>query len=182
MSYNYRKKSKTMKNKSKSMSKIKKSKHTKKNVSYLKKLKLEEELSRSIIEEAASKTPVVAMSHGAKLLTKSKKQLRKGNVGNAMASLLTAVAVLSATGPFSQHPNVKKQRMTREYEGRWTGDPDELMKWHMDEQFKPSLRKTTRKKERNLKKKQNKTEKKQSKTLKKKSKTLKKQSKTKKNI
>jgi hypothetical protein len=63
-----------------------------------------------------------------------------------MASLLTAVAVLSATGPFQQHPNVKTNRMTKAYKGRWTGDPEELMKWHVEENFNPSLKQTTRRK------------------------------------
>ena len=164
MSSVYRKKTRTRKSKSN----IKKSRtrNTRKNVNYLKKLQLEEELSRSIVKQTSAKTPVVSMGHGAKLLTKSKKQLRKGNVGNAMASLLTAVAVLSATGPFTPHPNVKQQRMTKQYEGRWTGDPDELMKWHMDEQFTPSLRQTTRRREKTIKKRESKPVKRLSKTKK----------------
>ena len=155
MSSVYRKKlNKTRKSKSKG--KIRKPRLTRKNTSYLKKLELDEQLSRNIIKESASKTPVVAMGHGVKLLSKSKKQLRKGNVGNAMASLLTAVAVLSATGPFNKHPNVKEQRMTGKYEGRWTGDPDELLKWHMDKSIEPSFKSTTRRKEKTLKKRQSK--------------------------
>jgi len=118
---------------------------TKKNKSYLKKIKLEEELKRNLIKESATKTPVVSMGHGIKLINKSRKQLHKGKVGNAMASLLTAVAVLSATGPFNKHERVKEERMTRKHEGRWTGDPDELMKWHMDEQYKPKNYSKTRK-------------------------------------
>ena len=118
---------------------------TKKNKSYLKKIKLEEELKRNIIKESATKTPVVSMGHGIKLINKSRKQMRKGKVGNALASLLTAVAVLSATGPFNKHERIKEKRMTRKYEGRWTGDPDELMKWHIDEQYKPINYSKTRK-------------------------------------
>lgn len=69
-----------------------------------------------------------------------------------MASILTAVAVLSATGPFNKHPNVNESRMSRDYHGRWTGDPDELMKWHMDEQFNSSLKSINRKKGKSIKK------------------------------
>lgn len=149
MSSVYRKnKTKTRKSKNK----IKKPRLTKKNTSYLKKLKLDEELSRNIIKESSTKTPVVAMGHGVKLLSKSRNQLRKGNIGNAMASILTAVAVLSATGPFNKHPNVSESRMSRDYHGRWTGDPDELMKWHMDEQFNHSLKSINRKKGKSIKK------------------------------
>lgn len=61
-----RNKSKTRKTKNK----IKKPRLTKKNTSYLKKLKLDEELSRNIIKESSTKTPVVAMGHGVKLLSK----------------------------------------------------------------------------------------------------------------
>jgi len=167
MSSSYRKKT-SKKRLTKYNNKIRKNKYrtVKKNKGYLKKLLLDEEISRNIIKESARKTPVVAMGHGVKLLSKSKKHLKKGNIGNAMASLLTAVAVLSATGPFQQHPNTKTQRMTREYEGRWTGDPDELMKWHMEEQFEPSLKKTTRRKGKTLKKTQGKPIKRRSKTKK----------------
>ena len=113
---------------------------TKRNKKYQKKMLLEEQLSKNMIKQMSEKTPVVSMGHGIKLLSKSKKNLRKGNMSNAVASLITAVAVLSATGPFSRHPSVKEQRISKAYEGRWTGDPEELMKWHVDEQYRPKLK------------------------------------------
>ena len=101
---------------------------------------LEEQLSRNAIKELSEKTPVVSMGHGIKLLKKSKKNLRKGDMRNAFASLITAVAVLSATGPFNQHPNVKEKRLAGEYKGRWTGDPHELAKWHVGTNPKKKLK------------------------------------------
>ena len=146
MSSSYLKTKKNRRPKSKTKTKKSNMRFTRKNNSYLKKLQLDEKNSRSIIREYAKKTPIVSMGHSVKLLTKSKKEIRKGNLSNAMASLLTAVAVLSATGPFQQHPNVKTNRMAKSYKGRWTGDPEELMKWHVEENFNPSLKQTTRRK------------------------------------
>ena len=99
--------------------------YTRRNKKYYDKLLLEEQLSRNAIKELSEKTPVVAMGHGIKLLKKSKKNLRKGDMRNAFASLITAVAVLSATGPFNQHPNVKEKRLASEYKGRWTSQGDQ---------------------------------------------------------
>jgi len=155
--YKSKKSSKSKSKTRKSQTKVKKSRHTRKNHRYLKKLQMEEELSKNIVRSNARKTPVVSMSHGTKLLSKSKKQLRSGKIGNAMASLLTAVAVLSATGPISKHPNVKEQRMSGKYEGRWTGDPDELMKWHMDKMFDTSNKIKTRRHGKTVKRQQQKS-------------------------
>lgn len=114
--------------------------YTRRNKKYYDKLLLEEQLSRNAIKELSEKTPVVSMGHGIKLLKKSKKNLRKGDMRNAFASLITAVAVLSATGPFNQHPNVKEKRLAGEYKGRWTGDPHELAKWHVGTNPKKKLK------------------------------------------
>jgi len=139
---------------------------TKKNSNYLRKLKIDEEMSKHMVKQISDKTPIVSMGDGIKLLSKSKKHLRKGKVSNAMASLLTAVAVLSATGPFNRHPNIKEKRMSRNYDGRWTGDPDELMKWHINEQFEPSSKIPTRKKSKTIKNKKSNKSKKRNKTIK----------------
>ena len=130
--------------------------YTRRNKKYYDKLLLEEQLSRNAIKELSEKTPVVSMGHGIKLLKKSKKNLRKGDMRNAFASLITAVAVLSATGPFNQHPNVKEKRLAGEYKGRWTGDPHELAKWHVGTNPKKKLK--TRK-EKSKKKPRKKTQK-----------------------
>lgn len=153
---------KTKKNKNR-ITKKNKLRSTKRNKKYHKKLLLEEQLSKNMIKQISEKTPVVSMGHGIKLLSKSKRNLRKGNMSNAVASLITAVAVLSATGPFSRHPNVKESRVSKPYEGRWTGDPEELMKWHIDEQYRPKLKTKKMKKSKTMK---NKLKSKKRKTMK----------------
>ena len=136
--------------------------YTRRNKKYYDKLLLEQQLSHNAIKELSEKTPVVAMGHGFKLLKKGKKNLRKGNMRNAFASLITAVAVLSATGPFNQHPNVKEKRLAGEYKGRWTGDPHELAKWHVGTKPKKKLKtrvEKSKKKKGGNKKRQRKTKK-----------------------
>jgi hypothetical protein len=117
-----------------------KNSYTRRNKKYYDKLLLEQQLSHNAMKELSEKTPVVSMGHGFKLLKKGKKNLRKGNMRNAFASLITAVAVLSATGPLNQHPNVKEKRLAGEYKGRWTGDPHELAKWHVGTNPKKKLK------------------------------------------
>ena len=136
--------------------------YTRRNKKYYDKLLLEQQLSHNAIKELSEKTPVVAMGHGFKLLKKGKKNLRKGNMRNAFASLITAVAVLSATGPFNQHPNVKEKRLAGEYKGRWTGDPHELAKWHVGTNPKKKIKtrvEKSKKKRGGYKKRQRKTKK-----------------------
>ena len=122
------------------------------NKKYNDKLLLNQQLRYNAIKELSEKTPVVSMGHGFKLLKKGKNHLRKGNMRNAFEALVTAGMILSVTGPFNQHPNVKEKRLAGEYKGRWTGDPHELAKWHVGTNPKKKL-KTIVEKQKNKKKK-----------------------------
>ena len=112
---------------------------------YNKKLSKIEEIVNKNVKNYSKATPVVSMGHGLKLLKQSKSNLKQGKISKAMLSFMTAMAVVSAVGPFEKHDLTKEQRMSRAYEGRWTGDVDELMKWHIDNKRTSQNRLTRRK-------------------------------------
>ena len=115
------------------------------NRKYHKKLSKIEEIVNKNVKNYSNATPVVSMGHGLKLLKQSKSNLKQGKLSKAMLSFMTAMAVVSAVGPFEKHGLTKEQRMSRAYEGRWTGDVDELMKWHIDNKRESQNRRTRRK-------------------------------------
>lgn len=114
------------------------------NRKYHKKLSKIEEIVNKNVKNYSNATPVVSMGHGLKLLKQSKSNLKQGKLSKAMLSFMTAMAVVSAVGPFEKHGLTKEQRMSRAYEGRWTGDVDELMKWHIDNKRESQNRRTRR--------------------------------------
>jgi len=115
------------------------------NRKYHKKLSKIEEIVNKNVKNYSNATPIVSMGHGLKLLKQSKSNLKQGKLSKAMLSFMTAMAVVSAVGPFEKHGLTKEQRMSRAYEGRWTGDVDELMKWHIDNKRESQNRRTRRK-------------------------------------
>jgi len=114
------------------------------NRKYHKRLSKIEEIVNKNVKNYSNATPVVSMGHGLKLLKQSKSNLKQGKLSKAMLSFMTAMAVVSAVGPFEKHGLTKEQRMSRAYEGRWTGDIDELMKWHIDNKRESQNRRTRR--------------------------------------
>ena len=114
------------------------------NRKYQKKLSKVDKMVKKSMKEQSDKQAVISMGHGLKLLKRSKANLRKGDLSKAMLSFMTAMAVVSAVGPFNKHELVKEQRMSKMYEGRWTGDVDELMKWHIDNKREKMNRRTRR--------------------------------------
>ena len=114
------------------------------NRKYHKRLSKIEEIVNKNVKNYSNATPVVSMGHGLKLLKQSKSNLKQGKLSKAMLSFMTAMAVVSAVGPFEKHGLTKEQRMSRAYEGRWTGDVDELMKWHIDNKRESQNRRTRR--------------------------------------
>lgn len=142
-----RKKSRNSRKSQKSRKIIKKGnqkKFTRRNKKYLKKLQLEEQVSRSVIKKFSEKKPVVSMSHVVPLLKKSKRNLRKGNITAATMQLLTVLSIVSTLT--DQHPNIKEKRLPRKHVGPWTGDPHQLLKYGAEIPFKKENK--TRKKER----------------------------------
>jgi len=77
-----------------------------------KKLKQDVEISRQVIENMSKKTPIIASSHGLKLLRRSKKNLSKGRPFKSAGEFLLATAILSASlNPYDPHHLAKKQNI-----------------------------------------------------------------------
>tara|TARA_B100000575_G_scaffold294536_1_gene311262 strand:- start:28166 stop:29044 length:879 start_codon:yes stop_codon:yes gene_type:complete len=77
-----------------------------------KKLKREIELSKEMSKRISRKTPMVASSHGIKLLKRSKRNMSKGRPLASARDFLLATSILTAAlSPYDPHPMAQKSKI-----------------------------------------------------------------------
>ena len=77
-----------------------------------KKLKREIELSNEMSKRISRKTPMVASSHGIKLLKRSKRNMSKGRPLASARDFLLATSILTAAlSPYDPHPMAQKSKI-----------------------------------------------------------------------
>ena len=102
-------KSRKVKSKSRKSKASQKSRQSKKQS---KKLAQEIELSKEMSKRMSKKTPMVASSHGIKLLKRSKLNMSKGRPLASARDFLLATSILTAAlSPYDPHPMAKKSQI-----------------------------------------------------------------------
>ena len=77
-----------------------------------KKLKREIELSKEMSKRISRKTPMIASSHGIKLLKRSKRNMSKGRPLASARDFLLATSILTAAlSPYDPHPMAQKSKI-----------------------------------------------------------------------
>lgn len=90
----------------------KKSQKSRQSIKQSKKLAQEIELSKEMSKRMSKKTPMVASSHGIKLLKRSKLNMSKGRPLASARDFLLATSILTAAlSPYDPHPMAKKSQI-----------------------------------------------------------------------